>query len=89
MKRRSDRSKCKLASLRLEIAKAQARLSMLQASIKEARSDAGLAAVQGVWANAQSTPASRAYIAMSLAVDLLMPRAAATCRALRLASARS
>lgn len=47
-KRRSDRSKRKLASLRLEIAKAQARLSALRTAITEARSDAGLAVVQGV-----------------------------------------
>ncbi|TXD92564.1 GGDEF domain-containing protein [Mitsuaria sp. TWR114] len=47
-KRRSHRSKRNLASLRLEIAKAQVRLSMLQTSIKEARSDVGLAAVQDV-----------------------------------------
>lgn len=49
-RRRSDRSKRKLVSLRLEIAKAQIRLLALQAAIKEARSDAGLAIVQGVQA---------------------------------------
>ena len=36
-----------------------------------------------VLASGQSTPASRAYIAISLTVVLLMPSAAATCRMLR------
>jgi hypothetical protein len=42
-----------------------------------------------VLASGQSTPASRAYIAISLTVVLLMPSAAATCRVLRPASASS
>lgn len=48
MKRRSGRSKRKLASLQLQIAKAHSQLSSLRAAIKEAGSDAGLVAVQGV-----------------------------------------
>lgn len=48
MKRRRGRSMRKLASLQLQIAKAHCRLSNLQGAIKEARSDAGLAAAQGV-----------------------------------------
>lgn len=47
-KPRSNRGKRKLASLRRQIAKAEARLSRLHAAIKEARSDAGLAAFQVV-----------------------------------------
>jgi len=47
---RPDRSRAgrKLASQRLEIARAEATLSALRAAIREARSDAGLVAVQGV-----------------------------------------
>lgn len=46
----NHRARRKLASLWIEVAKAEALLSTLQAAIREARSDAGLAAVQGVWA---------------------------------------
>jgi hypothetical protein len=42
-----------------------------------------------VLASGQSTPASRAYIAISLMVVLLTPSAAATCRMLRPASPAS
>ncbi|HEY1127796.1 MAG TPA: GGDEF domain-containing protein [Roseateles sp.] len=74
-KRRSDRSQRKLASLRLQIARAEARLTTLHASIAEARSDAGLAAVQDVRAEnkhllATNLRAEQAASDSQLALDL-------------------
>lgn len=45
---RLSRSRRQLNSLRLDIARAEAELSVLNAAIREARSDAGLAAFEGV-----------------------------------------
>lgn len=74
-KRRRDRAQRKLVSLRLEIARAQARLASLRAAIDDAHSDASLAAVQGVRAEnrlllATNLRAEKAACASQLALDL-------------------
>jgi GGDEF domain-containing protein len=75
IKRSSHRSKRKLAALRLQVAQAQRRLMSLQASISEARSDAGLAAVQDVRAEnkqllATNLLAEQAATASQVALEL-------------------
>lgn len=74
-RRRSKRGERKLASLRLEVAKAQAHLSMLRVAIKEARSDAGLAAVHSARAEnshllEKNLLAEQAACASQVALDL-------------------
>ncbi|MBL8319673.1 MAG: GGDEF domain-containing protein [Burkholderiaceae bacterium] len=74
-RRRSKRGERKLASLRLEIAKAEVRLAMLRVSIKEARSDAGLAAVHSARAEnshllEKNLLAEQAACASQVALDL-------------------
>ncbi len=74
-KRSSNRCRRKLASLRLQVIKARAGLSALQVAITEARSDAGLAAVQGVQAEikhlrATNLQAEQAACVSQVALDL-------------------
>jgi diguanylate cyclase (GGDEF)-like protein len=71
----SNTGRRKLASLRLQIARAEALLSALRAAIEEARSDAGLAAVQGVRAEnkhllATNLLATQAACATQAALDV-------------------
>ncbi len=67
--RSSEKGKRKLASLRLEIAQARARLSALQSAIKEARSDAGLAAFQVVRAENRHLLATNLLAAQAACVN--------------------
>lgn len=72
---RCDRSHQRLSRLRLDIAKAEARLSSLLEAIKDAQSDAGLAAVQSVRAEnrhlvATNLLAEQAACANQAALDL-------------------
>ncbi len=78
--RHNAKSKRKLASLQLEIATATAKLKVLQTKIKEARSDAGLAAVQGVRAEnkhllATNLLATQAVSASQAALDVAVKAA--------------